>query len=106
MSNWSPFTILSVGLVTGLAAGIATGFAFAPIPLARPKCETYFVSNKVATSYVLKPPFQPAVEKTVAIEPETQSTQPENPQEKAETKSEETPTRRHRHRSRRHWRRW
>ena len=52
MPNWSPYTMFGVGLLIGTGVTIVT----MPPIMKSQKCETYRVSNKVATSYVLKPP--------------------------------------------------
>ncbi len=98
MQNWSPFTSFAMGLFVGVGIVVAT----VPISTDKNKCETYFVSKKVATSYVLKPPFQPAVEKVVFKDPEPRAVDKET--EKVEPK-EEAPKKRHYRRHRRHWRR-
>ena len=101
MQNWSPYSIFT----TGLAVGFGVSFATMPSAMVKNRCETYLVSKKVATSYVLKPPFQPAVEKVVFKDPEQRTVQQEKETEKVETKDEEAPKRRHHRRHRRHWRR-
>lgn len=92
-----PFAMLGLGIIIG--AGLM--MAATPVPMQDLKCQTYGVSHKVATAYVLKPPPSPVVYKACP-----QVTEKAEPVSQPEiTKAEEPkPVRHRRHRVRRNWR--
>jgi len=92
-----PFAMLGLGIIIG--AGLT--LAASPTPVWNVKCQTYGVSHKVATAYVLKPPPAEVVYKACP-----QVTEKAEPVSEPEiTKADESKPRRHRrHRVRRYWR--
>ena len=92
-----------IHLMLALLAGAILCIATTPLPSPKNSCETYFVANKVATSYVLRPPQS---EPTSC--PAPQLTKCPEPVSKEETTKEDDTTaeepKRHRRRYRRYWR--
>lgn len=93
------FAYFTLGGFVGIGLCIATS----PVPLPKNSCETYFVANKVATSYVLRPPPSeptscPAPQLTKCPDPVSK----EETTKEDDTKAEEP--KRHRRRYRRYWR--
>lgn len=91
-------------IAAGMFAGVAVVFYQVDTPRAD-KCETYKVSQKLATAYVLRPPpaevrYEACPQTTVKAEPVSEPIET-----KAEQPVEEKP-RRHRrhHKVRRYWR--
>ena len=88
-------------------AGAAVTMISAPNPADKDACGTYKVRNKVATSYVLKPPPAEVVYKAcpqttekVCVSPKPESdTQPDL----SVTENTQKPRRHRRHRVRRYW---
>ena len=104
--------MLGLGIIIG--AGLM--LAATPVPMRDLKCQTYGVSHKVATSYVLKPPPAEVVYKACpqTTEKACVSSKPENvtqgdltntsdTQVNETPKNEHDPRRHRRHRVRRHW---
>ncbi len=96
-----PFAMLGLGIIIG--AGLT--LAASPTPVWNVKCQTYGVSHKVVTAYVLKPPPAEVVYK--ACPQVTEHVEQIDTSEKRveETpKNEHEPRRHRRHRVRRYWR--
>jgi hypothetical protein len=97
-SSSIPFAMLGFGIIIG--AGLM--LAATPTPVWNVKCQTYGVSHKVATSYVLRSPPAEVVYK--ACPQVTEKAEPVSEPEIA--KVDEIKPRHHRrhHRVRRYWR--
>jgi hypothetical protein len=97
-----PFAMLGLGIIIG--AGLT--MISVPIPSQGVKCQTYGVTHKVVTAYVLKPPPAPPPEHIVVKEACPQITErAENVSEPEISKADESkPRKRRHHRIRRYWR--
>lgn len=83
----------------GIAGGALLTMVTAPLPKASDSCSVLKINPKAVTSYVMKPPTQPAPK----CEPVIVKQECPAPQEAAPVKVEE-PVRKHRRRYRRYWR--
>jgi len=103
MPNWSPFTMFGVGLLIGTGVTIVS---MPPIMKSR-NCETYRVSNKVATSYALKPPFVNPEPAKCPVQVTKQCENVSSPEVTNELETKDQEPRRHRryrhHRTRAYW---
>lgn len=90
--------------VMGTLVGVGLFVATSPMPVSKNSCETYLVSNKVATAYVLRPP---PPEPAVCPKPQvTKCPDPVISEETAkaeDTQTEERKRRRKYRRIRRYW---
>ena len=91
--NLSPYAMLLTGLLIG------TGITIVSMPpiMTSKKCETFRVSNRVATSYALKPPPAPPAEKVVVKEACVTKT-PENDTQPELSNTDDTQTKPRHHR--------
>lgn len=101
-----PFAMLGLGIIIG--AGLM--MAAMPVPMQDIKCQTYGVSHKVATAYVLRPPpaeiRYEACPQTTKVEPCVLPKAENDTQPDLSVTDKTQKTRRHmrHHRVRRYWR--